>query len=236
MEDSHSSYDPSTLMWPTKQNREAWDDRYGHRGRPGGRLPDAVRERLPDLKGKHVLHLPSGPGEVSAELIALGALVTGVDPSDEALAAARERAPDAAFFQAELHELPLQFRRGRFNLVYAGEGTLANLSDLTLFASAVAAALRKNGELILYDWHPVAACVDPVDLRWRESYFAEGVWRLGQIVVAIAETGLALRELEELPPPPSEAGGRLDPRVPTDFVLRATKTEQPERSARLAKR
>jgi SAM-dependent methyltransferase len=223
-------------MWPTKQNRQAWDDRYGHGGGPGGRLSDSVRERLPDLQGKHVLHLPCGAGEVSAELIALGALVTGVDPSNEALTAARERAPDAAFFQAELHELPLQLRRGRFNLVYAGESTLATVSELALFASAVAAALRKNGELILYDWHPVAACVEPVGLRWRESYFADGLWRLGQVVVAVAETGLVLRELEELPPPPSESGGRLDPRIPTDFLLRATKTEQPGLSDRLAEK
>jgi SAM-dependent methyltransferase len=222
-------------MWPTKQNRQAWDDRYGHGG-PGSRLPDAVRERLRDLKGKHVLHLPCGAGEVSAELIALGALVTGVDPSNEALAAARERAPDAAFFQAELHELPLQLRRGRFNLVYAGESTLAAVSELAPFASAIASALRKNGELILYDWHPVAACVEPVGLRWRESYFAEGLWRLGQVVVAVAETGLLLRELEELPPPPSESGGRLDPRVPTNFLLRATKVDQADRSDKLAKK
>ena len=116
-------------MWPTEQNRRAWDVRYGHAGSPGATLPGAVRERLPDVSGKHVLHLPSGTGEVSAELISLGALVTGVDPSDQALAAARQRAPDAAFFQAELHELPLQLRRGRFNLVYAGEGTLAGVQD-----------------------------------------------------------------------------------------------------------
>lgn len=219
-------------MWPTEQNRRAWDERYEHRGGESPGLPDAVRERLPDVKGKHVLHLPCGTGEVSAELIALGALVTGVDPSEPALVAARERAPDAAFFQAELHELPLQFRRGRFNLVYAGEGTLAALQELAPFASGVAAALRKNGQLILYDWHPVAACVEPVGLRWRESYFGEGLWRLGQVVVAITQTGLALQELEELPPPPSEAGGRLDPRLPTDFLLRATKMEAAPSSAR----
>ena len=53
-------------MWPTEQNRQAWDDRYGHGRGPAGRLPDAVRERLPDVTGKHVLHLPCGPGEVSA--------------------------------------------------------------------------------------------------------------------------------------------------------------------------
>jgi SAM-dependent methyltransferase len=212
-------------MWPTEQNRQAWDHRHAHRGEPGSQLPDVVRQRLPDLAGKHVLHLPCGGGEVSAELIALGALVTGVDPAEQALVAARRRAPDAAFFQAELDELPLQFRRGRFDVVYAGEGTLAGVHDLAAFSSAVAAALRKNGRLFLYDWHPVSLCVEPVGLRWRESYFAEGLWRLGQVAAAVAHTGLALDELEELPPPPTEAGGRLDPRVPTDFLLTATKTE-----------
>ena len=214
-------------MWPTEQNRQAWDNRYGHLRRAAVRLPDAVRERLPDLNGKHVLHVPCGTGEVAAELIALGALVTGVDPSERALAEARERAPDAVFLQAELDELPLQFRRGRFNFVYAGEGTLAAVGDLGPFASAAAAALRKNGTLILYDWHPVSLCVEPVGLRWRENYFAEGFLRLGQVVTAVAHTGLTLQELEELPPPPSEAGGRLDPRVPTELLLVATRSMWP---------
>jgi 2-polyprenyl-3-methyl-5-hydroxy-6-metoxy-1,4-benzoquinol methylase len=76
-------------MWPTEQNRRAWEDRYGRRRPAGERLPDAIRERLPDVAGKHVLHLPCGGGDVAAELIALGALVTGVDPSEELLDAAR---------------------------------------------------------------------------------------------------------------------------------------------------
>ncbi len=182
-----------------------------------------MRERLPDLTGKHALHLQCGTGEISAELMSLGALVTGVDSSEAALAVAREQAPGAAFFQAELNELPLQFRRGRFALVYAGEGSLARAVELGPFASALAAALRRNGTLLLYDWHPIAACVEPVDLRWRASYFDEGLWRLGQIATSVAGAGLSLEELEELPPPAHETGGRLDPRVPTHFLLRARK-------------
>jgi SAM-dependent methyltransferase len=219
-------------MWPTEQNRQAWDRRHGGSLPPEARLPAAVRDRLPDLQGKHVLHLRCGTGAISAELIALGALVTGVDPDAAALAAARELAPDAAFFQAELHELPLQFRRGRFDLVYAGEGTLASIPALAPFASGVAAALRRKGTLLLYDWHPVAACIEPVGLRWRESYFAEGFWRLGQVVVAVAATGLVLQELEELPPPATETGGRLDPRLPVHFVLRALRTEPAQPTSR----
>jgi len=83
-------------MWPTEQNRAAWEGRFGRPPESGRGLPDAVRERLPDLDGKHVLHLACGTGEATADLRSLGALVSGIDPSAEALAVARERAPDAA--------------------------------------------------------------------------------------------------------------------------------------------
>ncbi|MGE5275087.1 MAG: class I SAM-dependent methyltransferase [Verrucomicrobiota bacterium] len=208
-------------MWPTEQNRAAWEERFGHAAEPG--LPAAVRERLPDVNGKHVLHLACGTGEATADLLALGALVSAIDPSEEALTVARERAPNAAFFQAELHELPLQLRRRRFPVVYAAEGTLALAPDLDLLASALAAALRKQGRLVLRDRHPVLDCIDPVGLRWRESYFEEGRRRLGQIVTAVVGAQLDLVELEELPPPPKETGGRHDPRIPASFLLQASK-------------
>jgi len=210
-------------MWPTEQNRAAWEERFGHAG-PASRLPEAVRERLPDVNGKHVLHVACGTGEATADLIALGALVSAIDPSEEALAIARERVPNAAFFQAEPHELPLQLRRRRFSVVYAGEGMLALSPDLGLLAAALSAALRKQGRLLLCDRHPVLDCIDPIDLRWRESYFEEGRRRLGQIVTAIAGAQLDLVELEELPPPPKEAGGRHDPRIPATFLLQASKS------------
>jgi SAM-dependent methyltransferase len=211
-------------MWPTEQNRAAWEDRFAREPPAGGGLSEAVKARLPDLDGKHVLHLGCGTGEATADLRALGALVSGIDPSAEALAVARERAPDAAFFQAELHELPLQLRRRRFLVVYAGDGTLARVPELGPLASAAATALRKNGRLVVCDRHPVLDCVDPVGLRWRESYFDEGRRRLGQIVTAFAGAGLTLVELEELPPPRKELGGRHDPRVPAEFLLQATKS------------
>jgi SAM-dependent methyltransferase len=207
-------------VWPTDENRQAWDQRYATRS-PG--LPEAVRERLPDVEGKHVLHLPCGTGETAAQLAELGALVTGIDPSEAKLAAARQRAPDAAFFQAELDELPLQLRRSRFGLVYAGEGALGMVRELGLFASALASALRKNGRLILHDWHPVFLCIDPVDLRWRDSYFTPGLWRLGEIAVAFGAP-LDVTELAELPPATSDPGAaRIDPRMPVNFLLDATK-------------
>jgi SAM-dependent methyltransferase len=209
-------------VWPTDENREAWEHRYAPR-EGGHRLPDAVRERLPSVDGKHVLHVPCGSGQVAAELMELGALVTGVDPSEAKLAAARQRAPDAAFFQSDLDELPLQLRRHRFTLVYASEGALASVRDLGPLVLALSSALRKSGRLILFDWHPVFLCIDPIGLRWRESYFTEGLWRLGEIAVAFGAS-LEVTELAELPPETGDPGApRLDPRVPTTFLLAATR-------------
>jgi SAM-dependent methyltransferase len=210
-------------MWPTEQNRAAWEQRYGHPPEPGRGLHQAVKERLSDLDGKHVLHLSCGTGEATADLVALGALVSGIDPSTEALSAARERVPEAAFFQSELHEIPLQLRRRRFSVVYAGEGTIVRVPDVGLLAAAAASALRKSGRLVVCDRHPVLDCVEPVGLRWRESYFEEGRRRLGQIVTAFIGAGLAFVELDELPPPEKELGGRHDPRVPAEFLLVASK-------------
>lgn len=213
-------------MWPTDdESRRAWDEIHRQRaedaaGRRG--IPEPVRERLPDLTGKHVLHLLCGTGESTAELVALGALVTAVEVSEDALAAAREKAPDAAFFHVDVHDLPLELKRRRFELVYVDEGALARVADLGAWAAEAAAVLRPGGELVLHDRHPIAACVDPVDLRWKASYFENGgFWRLGEIVSAVAGAGLVVGRLEELPAVEQER--RHDPRVPADFFLIATK-------------
>src|SRR5207247_2387065 len=129
--------------------------------RPGaamaGRLgvPEAIRERLPDVNGKHVLHLQCATGESTVELVELGALVTGVDVSAEAIAVARERAPTAVFLQSDVQQLPLQLERSRFDVVYTGGGIFSWLHDLDAWAHGVASALKPGGRLLAYDEHPV---------------------------------------------------------------------------------
>ena len=232
-------------MEPTEHNRRAWDEIHRRRAEALAEVlhvPELVRARLPPLAGKRVLHLQCGTGESTADLAELGAFVTGVDISTEALELARERWPDLPWVHADVHSLPAELMRGRFDLVYTGGGVIAWLQDLDAWAHGIHATLREGGELFLYDEHPVAACID-VSLRWREDYFDENVlvsvgwehfelagqeateekherfWRLGQLVTAVAQTGLVVTSLEEVP---SVYGWRLrDPRVPGEFVLRA---------------
>jgi SAM-dependent methyltransferase len=234
-------------MEPTDKNMRAWNEIHRRRaeamkGELG--LPQVVRSALGDLAGRRVLHLQCATGESSAELAELGALVTGVDISNEALDVARERWPDIAWVQADVHDLPSELKRGRFDLVYTADGVLVWLHDLDAWAIGIAASLRSGGDLLLHEEHPVAQCVDE-SLRWRDDYFdeelhsyrgwthfeltgppateekIERLWRLGQVVTAIAGAGLVVRQLEEYPS--TSSWRRLPSRVPGKFTLLARK-------------
>src|ERR671934_2376128 len=170
-------------MEPTDHNLRAWDEVHRRRGeRIAGHLvlPSPVRHALADLHGKRVLDLQCGTGESAAELAELGATVTGVDSSSEALSLARERWPSILWIQSDVQLLPRELRRGRFDLVYSG-GVIALLDDLDAWAQGVASALQAGGDVLFFDEHPLAVCVDGL-MHWRESYFDESLpARLGQI-------------------------------------------------------
>jgi SAM-dependent methyltransferase len=198
-------------MEPTEHNRRAFDamQRGRRLQRPG--LPAIVKATLGDLTGKRVLHLQCGSGEASAALAEQGAVVTAIDPSEQLLDAARERWPKILWIQAEAGALPGELRRGRFDLVYSPEDVIGNLDDLDAWARGLVDALQPRGELLVFDDHPVALCVDALQ-RWHYDYFEEGFWRLGRIVTTLARSGFRLEALEEYP------GER---RVPGTFLLYA---------------
>jgi ubiquinone/menaquinone biosynthesis C-methylase UbiE len=66
-----------------------------------------VLSKCPILPGQRVLDLGCGPGDISAELIARGARVTGIDADNELLAAARRQCPTGLFENQDLNNLKL---------------------------------------------------------------------------------------------------------------------------------
>lgn len=198
-------------MEPTDENRRAWDAIHRERRAQRTGLPRIVEATLGDLSDKRVLSLQCGTGEASARLAELGAVVTAVDPVDALLDEARERWPSILWIEAEADELPPELRRGRFDLVYSPEGVLQCVRDLNAWTRGLVGALRSNGELLVYDDHPAALCLDGLQ-HWHYDYFAEGFWRLGQIVTALVRANFTIIALEEYP------GQR---RVPGTFLLYA---------------
>jgi SAM-dependent methyltransferase len=207
-------------MEPTDHNIRAFDDAHGRRRALGGGrgLSEQVRGLLSGVSGKHVLHLQCGTGEETAQLAELGALVTGVDTSTAALDLARERVGTGAFVQAAPDDLPVQLLRSRFTAVYSGDGGLELIRDLDAWARGIHSALRVGGTLIVFDQHPVAACVDAFG-HWRDSYFDRP--GLGELITVLTGIGMSLRSLQELPP--DTARGGHDRRVPERFLLVADK-------------
>jgi SAM-dependent methyltransferase len=208
-------------MEPTEENVRAWREAHPPPEQPGRGLPPLVRERLPELTGRHVLHLRCGTGEATADLAALGAFVTAVDPAPQDIQAAHANAPTAAFVHSELDGLPLELLRSRFHLVYAARGTLALVHDVEAYAHGVHGALRPGGFLLHHDDHPLVHRLDHL-LHWRGDYFDGRQVRLDELVTALAQGGLVVRRLEELPP--TESARRHDRRAPGDIVLVALRS------------
>jgi len=136
-------------MEPTEHNRRAWDEIHRQRAQAlaGERgLPSPVRHALADLTDKRVLHLHCGSGEATAQLAELGGVVTGVDSLGQALEAARERWPAILWVQADPADLPRELRRGRFDLVYSGLGSMALVMDMEKWLANIVATLRDVAE------------------------------------------------------------------------------------------
>jgi len=207
---------------PTQENLEAFDALHRVRHEPD-KLPPIVARTLGDLTKKKVLHLLCGTGEATAALAELGAVATGLDPRQASLDAARERWPKILWVDGDLQDNRRPLGRRKFDLVYSGEGVLDRVDDLKAWATGVAGVLKPGGELLVFDDHPVADCVDGL-LRWQTSYFRDPadpnkLWRLGQIVSALARAGLHVQALEEYPGGTSRRSH--DRRVPATFLLYA---------------
>ncbi len=167
-----------------EQNRLSWNAVVGahesHRGdlagylRGGGStLFPEERALLGNLSGKTLAHLHCNSGGDSLSLALLGAAVTGVDISDEAISAARDLSSQtgisADFVRADVYDwLEKAVREGRtFDLVYASYGVVCWLSDLDVWARGVAATLEPGGRFVLVEFHPVAEMFDE---RWNRAY------------------------------------------------------------------
>jgi SAM-dependent methyltransferase len=209
-------------MEPTEENIRAFDAMHRVRHEPD-ELPAIVARTLGDLRKKKVLHLLCGTGEATAALEELGAAVTGLDPRHASLEAARERWPKILWVDGDLHDIPRGLGRRKFDLVYSGEGVLDRIDDLNRWAGGIASVLKPSGELLVFDDHPVADCVDGL-LRWGGNYFRDTsdpnrLWRLGQVVNALVRAGIQVQALEEYPGGTSRR--RHDRRVPATFLLYA---------------
>jgi SAM-dependent methyltransferase len=125
---------------------------------------------LGELEGRSLVHLQCNSGGDSISLARLGATVTGVDLSDEAVSSARALAEKtgtrATFERADVYDWLEEASREsrRFDVAFASYGVTCWLPDLRGWARGIADILNPGGRFVLVDFHPAA---DIFDKDWN---------------------------------------------------------------------
>jgi SAM-dependent methyltransferase len=158
-------------------NRRSWNAatkaHNSHKGdqaaffRAGGStlFPEEL-ELLGPLEGRRLVHLQCNAGQDTLSLARLGARVTGVDISDEAIAFARQLAREtgipADFVRADIYDWfeEAAARGEQFDLAFSSYGAICWLSDLPAWARGIATVLAPGGAFVLVEFHPIAAMFD----------------------------------------------------------------------------
>jgi SAM-dependent methyltransferase len=122
------------------------------------------RPRLGDIAGLRGVHLQCHLGTDTISLHRLGARMTGLDFSEDAVERARILATDAGadvdFVLADVYDAAQVLPAGAYDLVYTGIGALCWLPDVQRWARVVSALLKPGGRLFIREGHPMLWALD----------------------------------------------------------------------------
>lgn len=174
-------------------NRKRWDELVDihyqskyydvERFKQGGlSLKDLEVNELGDVTGKNLLHLQCHFGQDTLSWARLGATVTGVDFSGQAIEKAKQLSTEiglskkATFLQSDIYELKnTPLKPHSFDIIFTSHGTIYWLPDLEKWAELIAYYLKPSGFFYIMDAHPAASIFDDERqdevLQVRYSYF-----------------------------------------------------------------
>lgn len=159
-------------------NRASWDERAAaHAASPDyqvqrflddpSHLSGVVRFDLPRLgsvDGLRGVHLQCHIGTDTLSLARLGAAMTGLDFSAEALAEARKIAEatgaEITYVEGDVYSAANLLGYGAFDFVFTGVGALCWLPNIAEWAQVVVDLLRPGGRLFIREGHPMLWAVD----------------------------------------------------------------------------
>jgi len=176
-----------------EKNRELWNvwtdiheksDFYDVEGFLSGksRLKPIERNELPDVSGKTLLHLQCHFGLDTLSWAREGAIVTGVDFSEHAIALATKLAfrakLDARFICCDIESLP-KVLHDQFDIVFTSYGVLTWTPDINRWAQVAARRVKPGGTFYIAEFHPIASMFahesDVTEWRMTEPYFHSSV-------------------------------------------------------------
>jgi len=188
-------------------------------------LGDQEIADMGSITGKSLLHLQCHFGLDTLSWARLGAKVTGLDFSEEAIKAARELSKqagiDANFICANVYDAA-DVIPDQFDIIYTGIGAICWLPDIDKWAQTIAKLLKPGGRLFLIELHPIEWIFgEGFDLAYDYFHGSDGLkisevgtysdgeqatehnelvnWNhnLGSVVTALITAGLFITRLSE---------------------------------------
>ena len=220
-------------------NRGLWDEwaklhvhseMYAHESFLRGRnsLNPLELSEMGSVQGKRLLHLQCHFGHDTLSWARLGAEVTGMDFSHEAINIARQTADGldlpARFICCNLYDLP-QHLDETFDVVFTSYGVLTWLPDLRKWAHIAARYVKPGGSFYMAEFHPFSMVFndESEQVEQRYAYFNEGAivlpaqgsyadreadvhgvtyewsYPLGEVLTALIDAGLRIQFVHEFP-------------------------------------
>ena len=168
-------------------NKKLWDNKVSHHVvsdfykmdeflKGASSLNSIELDLLENIEGKSVLHLQCHFGQDSISLARLGAKVTGVDFSENAIEKANEIAKQTntniEFICCNVYDLPNHLTQ-KFDIVFTSYGTIGWLPDMDKWAGIIAHFLKPNGHFVFAEFHPVVWMYDNDFKYVQYNYFKD---------------------------------------------------------------
>jgi len=241
-------------------NRRLWDEwaklhvkseMYAHESFLRGRnsLNALEMGEVGDVRGKTLLHLQCHFGHDTLSWARLGAAVTGMDFSPEAIEIARRTAEElnlpARFICCNLYDLPDHLDE-TFDVVFTSYGVLTWLPDVRAWARIAARYVKPCGTFYMAEFHPFSMVFNDEagQVEQRYPYFNEGAivlpaqgsyadreadvhgltyewaYPMGDVLTALIEAGLRIQFVHEFPYTTYQAFPWLEQRADGNYYPR----------------
>lgn len=136
-------------------------------------LQSIETEEIGDVKGKTLLHLLCHFGMDTLSFARNGAIVTGVDLSDNSIKLAKKLSKDinvpATFICSDIYKLPNVLDK-KYDIIFASYGTLCWLSNIHKWVKIIDHFLKKGGTFYIVELHPFTNILS-CDFEMMYNYF-----------------------------------------------------------------
>jgi 2-polyprenyl-3-methyl-5-hydroxy-6-metoxy-1,4-benzoquinol methylase len=138
-------------------------------------LTSIERQLLGEVEGLSVLHLQCHFGQDSLSLARMGAKVTGLDLSDEAIRQASQindqLGLSARFVCGDVLAMDEHLQGETFDIIFTSFGVVGWLPSLEKWGELISRHLKPGGRFILVEFHPVVWMFDDYFTHIAYAYF-----------------------------------------------------------------